>query len=64
MARKVSAWEWSEAEEVGERRDVGDSDAEGGAGEGREQERAAGAALVEGDASCADDEDDEGLGGE
>ena len=48
-----------EAEQVSERRDIGEGDAEGGAGEGSGEQRAAGTALVEGNAAGADHEDDE-----
>jgi hypothetical protein len=56
--------QWLEAEQVGDWRDVGDCDAEGGAAKGGDEEGSAGAALEEGDAAGADDEDDERLGGE
>ena len=53
-----------EAEELGERADVGDRDAEGGAAEGGDEQGPAGAALEEGHAAGADHEDDERLRGE
>ena len=62
-ARNASGSAWK-PKQPGERADVGDCDAEGGAAEGGDEQGPAGAALEEGDAAGADDEDDERLRGE